>query len=171
MALRGCACSNGVMSNLQLKNPLSAMQRSSSMARVIVLGSLLVVAGCSQSDDGRMQVYPVTGKVTVGGQPAEGAEVVFYGATPDLKGPGTIPPVGTTDANGEFSLTSYEPDDGAPAGKFQVTVFWPEPIPEGADEEMFQPKDRLKEKYLDPETSQLSAEIPVGGAVLAPFEL
>jgi hypothetical protein len=93
------------------------------------------------------------------------------GATPDLKGPGTIPPVGTTDANGEFALTSYEPDDGAPAGKFQVTVFWPEPIPEGADEEMFQPKDRLKEKYLDPETSQLSAEIPVGGAELAPFEL
>jgi hypothetical protein len=152
-------------------NLLTSMQRSSLIAGASVVASILSVAGCARSDDGRMQVYPVTGKVTVGGQPAEGAELVFYGATPDLKGPGTIPPVGTTDANGEFALTSYEPDDGAPAGKFQVTVFWPEPIPEGADEEMFQPKDRLKEKYLDPETSQLSAEIPVGGAELAPFEL
>jgi hypothetical protein len=118
-----------------------------------------------------MEVYPVTGKVTVGGQPAEGAEVVFYGATPDLQGPGTVAPAGTTDKDGVFQLRSYEPNDGAPAGKFNVTVFWPEPIPEGVDEEMYQPKDRLKQRYLNPEKSGLTAEVPVGGAELPPFEL
>jgi hypothetical protein len=100
-----------------------------------------------------------------------GAEVVLYGATPELIGPGTIPPEGVTDESGAFSLRSYEPDDGAPAGKFNVTIFWPEPIPEGADQEMFQPKDRLKEKYLDPETSGLTADVPVGGGELPTFAL
>ncbi len=158
------------MTPLRLDMILTSLPR---MHRVVCAYTLaaLVVAGCSKSDDGRLEVYPVTGKVTVGGRPAEGAEVVLYGATPELKGPGTIPPEGTTDENGAFSLTSYEPNDGAPAGKFHVTIFWPEPIPEGADQEMFQPKDRLKQKYLNPDASGLTAEVPVGGGELPPFEL
>jgi hypothetical protein len=135
------------------------------------LAVIVCSAGCSQSDDGRMTVYPVSGKVLVGGRPAEGAEVVFYGATPDLKGTGTVPPSGTTDENGVFRLRSYEPDDGAPAGNFNVTVFWPEPIPEGVDEEMFQPKDRLKDRFMNPDSSGLTAEIPEGGIDLPPFQL
>ena len=127
--------------------------------------------GCSPENDGRMPVYPVTGKVTVGGQPAAGAEVVFYGATPDLKGPGTVPPEGTTDANGVYQLSTFETDDGSPAGQFKVTIFWPEPIPPDVDQEMYQPKDRLKERFLNPETSGLTAKVPKGGGVLPTFEL
>jgi hypothetical protein len=133
--------------------------------------ALLMLSGCASEDDGRMQVYPVSGTVKVGGQPVEGAEVVFYGATPGLRGKGTIPPEGETDANGVFRLTSYEPNDGAPAGQFKVTVRWPEPIPADADQEMYQPKDRLKGKYSDPETSGLTVEVPEGGGELPPFEL
>ena len=133
--------------------------------------SLLMLAGCASEDDGRMKVYPASGTVKVNGQPAEGAKVVLYGATPEMRGPGTIPPQGVTDANGVFRLTSYEPNDGSPAGKFNVTVRWPEPIPEGVDEEMYQPKDRLREKYADPETSGLTAEVPEGGGELPPFDL
>jgi hypothetical protein len=143
----------------------------SDFACLLPLLAIAAVAGCSSSDDGRMQVYPVSGKVTVNGQPAEGAEVVFYGVTPELKGAGTVPPAATTDASGVFHLRSYDPADGAPAGKFNVTVFWPEPVPAGADQEMYQPKDRLKQRYLNPETSGLTAEVPVGGGELPPFEL
>src|SRR5688572_30759974 len=44
----------------------------------------LAAAGCSKTPEGRMQVYPASGQVTVNGQPAAGAQVAFYGATPEL---------------------------------------------------------------------------------------
>ena len=117
-----------------------------------------------------MEVFPTSGIVRVGGQPVSGATVVLFGATPEVSGPGTVPPQGVTDESGAFRLTSYELDDGAPAGAFKVTVFWPEPTPDNAGE-MFQPKDRLKGKYSNPETSGLTAEISEGGGELPPFEL
>jgi hypothetical protein len=128
--------------------------------------------GCSEGVvDGRVKVYPVSGAVKVGGQPAAGARVVFYGATPELTGPGAVAPVALADENGVFSLQSYEPQDGAPAGTFNVTVSWPEEVPEGVDPEVNRPKDRLKNRYLNPETSGLTAEVPEGGVELPPFEL
>lgn len=118
-----------------------------------------------------MQVFPVSGKLTVDGRPAAGAEINLYGATRDLQGPGTVAPYATTDEQGEFQLRSYDPGDGAPAGEFVVTVFWPEAPPPDADEEMFQPRDRLQNKFLSPETSSLTVRIPEGGCELPPIEL
>lgn len=137
----------------------------------ILLALLFPTIGCGDTEDGRMTVYRVRGKVTVDGQPADGARVVLYGATPDLQGYGTVAPAGVTNENGEFQLRSYDPNDGAPAGKFNVTIHWPEPIPEGADEEMYEPKDRLAGRYLNPQQSGLSVEVPKGGGELPPFEL
>lgn len=137
------------------------------------LATIALAVGCSSGGDvdGRMKVYPVSGTVKVGGQPAAGARVVFYGATPELTGPGTVSPAAETDESGVFHLRSYEPQDGAPAGKFNVTVAWPEEVPEGVDPEVNRPKDRLKNRYLDPEKSGLTAEVPEGGIELPPFEL
>ncbi len=133
----------------------------------------VLAAGCSSGGDveGRVKVYPVSGAVKVGGQPASGARVVFYGATPELTGPGTVSPAAIADENGVFQLQSYEPGDGAPAGSFNVTVFWPEEVPEGVDPEVQRPKDRLKDRYGNPEKSGLTAEVPEGGVELPPFEL
>jgi hypothetical protein len=129
------------------------------------------IAGCSKTEEGRIPVYPVSGKVTVNGQSAAGARVVFYGATPDLTGPGTPAPAGTTDENGEFRLRSYDPEDGAPAGEFKVTVDWPEPIPPNVDQEMYRPKDRLQGRYSNPDKSGLRITVPEGGGELPPIEL
>jgi hypothetical protein len=141
------------------------------MCWALVLATLLGNIGCSNVDDNRLQVYHVSGKVTVKGQPAEGARVALYGATPDLTGPGTVVPVGTTDANGVFALRSYEPEDGAPAGEFKVTVIWPEPIPPNVDQEMYQRKDRLGGRYGNAQKSGLIVTVPEGGGELPPFEL
>src|SRR5262245_31659654 len=143
---------------------------------VIAAGSVLVAAlasasGCSKPQQGRLPVYPVSGKVTAKGQPVEGAEVVLYGATPELTGRGTPAPAGKTDAEGVFHLRSYDIDDGAPAGKFNVTIFWPEPIPAGVDQEMYRRKDRFQNRYIDPHKSGLTAEVPQGGGELPTFEL
>jgi hypothetical protein len=132
--------------------------------------ALLAWAGCGQ-DDGRVAVYPVSGKILVRGQPAVGAQVVFYPASTEIQGPGMPIPAAETDADGEFQLRSFEPEDGAPAGKFDVTVIWREPIPPNVDQEMYQPKDRLAGRYSDPKTSGLTATVEEGGGELPPFEL
>jgi hypothetical protein len=36
---------------------------------------------------------------------------------------------------------------------------------------MFQPKDRLKQRYINPETSGLTAEVPFGGGMLPTIDL
>jgi len=131
---------------------------------------LLAFVGCGD-DGGRIKVYPVTGKVLVNGQPAEGANVAFFGSTPELQGPAAIVPTGTSNAEGVFELTSFDPGDGAPEGTFNVTVIWPEPIPPNVDQEMYQPKDRLNGRYANPDTPNLTARVEQGGGELPPFEL
>jgi hypothetical protein len=136
------------------------------------VGLVLLVVGCAK-DDGRIDVYPVTGKVLVNGAPAEGAQVVFYPVAEELRKPGMPIPEAVTDANGQFILRSYDPNDGAPAGEFQVSVFWPGPASPDADPAAgtYNPKDRLGGRYLDPKKSGLSVTIEEGGAELPPFEL
>jgi hypothetical protein len=138
---------------------------------LVVLKWLLVCTalGCS-TDDGRVDVYPVTGKVMVKGQPAEGAEVVFYPVTAEVDGVKIPGPAATTDANGVFRLRSYEAEDGAPAGEFKVTVVWPAPPPPNASG-VFQMTDRLGGRYANPDTSKLTARVEPGGGEIAPFEL
>lgn len=131
----------------------------------------VLALGCNEAPEGRMQVYRTSGKVQIDGQPAVGVKVVLYGATPELQGPGTVAPYGVSDSDGEFELTSYDAGDGAPAGEFTVTAYWPEPIPEGADEEFYQPKDRLGGKYTDPIKSSLKVTIEEHSNELPTFDL
>lgn len=147
---------------------LGAMRLRAALAG---MAAVMALAGCGSKDEGRVEVFPVTGKVLVNGQPAAGAEVIFLGATPDLQGPGTISASGIANEQGVFQLGSYAMDDGAPAGKFNVAVIWREPIPEGVDRERFEAKDRLSNRYATAEASGLSAEVPPGGVELPPFEL
>jgi hypothetical protein len=67
-------------------------------------------------------------------------------------------------------LRSYEPDDGAPAGEFKVTVVWPESPPPNASG-VFEVRDRLRGRYANPKTTELTATVEEGGGALPPFEL
>jgi hypothetical protein len=140
-------------------------------AACFALGFLAVgwLTGCGENDT-RVDVYPVKGKVLVGGQPAEGAQVVFYPQSPELQGPGMPVPEGTTDSDGQFELQSFDPADGAPAGDFNVTVSWPEPTPENFSG-IIDPKDRLGGRYVDPQRSGLTVTVEKGGGELPPLEL
>ncbi|WP_246196651.1 hypothetical protein [Aquisphaera giovannonii] len=95
-----------------------------------LLAPLIAVAGCS-GNDGRVAVYPVKGKVTVGGEVPEGALVVLHptggaGATEHS-------PSGKVKQDGSFSLTTYEAEDGAPAGNYVATIQWNKLIKKGND--------------------------------------
>jgi hypothetical protein len=140
---------------------------------VFLAGVLVLACGCKK-DDGRIDVYPVSGKVLVSDAPAEGAKVVFYPVADELKQPGMPVPYAFTGADGSFRLRSYDPDDGAPAGEFNVSVLWPKTSAEtesAGGEEDKESMDRLGNRYLDPNKSGLKVTIEEGGAELPPFKL
>jgi hypothetical protein len=82
--------------------------------QLLLLVAPCLALGCAQSD--RPSTFPVRGKVVYRGKPVADAWVSFLA-------PGAPrPAVGTTDENGNFQLTTFEPNDGAILGTHVVTV-------------------------------------------------
>jgi hypothetical protein len=81
---------------------------------------LLVAAnglvGCSKGPT-RPKVVPVSGSIKFKGAPLPNATVTFL---PEGSSPRN--PFGTTDASGNFKLTSYDTDDGAVPGDYVVVI-------------------------------------------------
>jgi hypothetical protein len=78
---------------------------------------LVALAGC-----GGGAVAPVSGRVTLGGQPLAGAVVTFQPVMGDqaVQSTGSV---GHTDSNGHFELRLIAPDKpGAAVGKHRVTI-------------------------------------------------
>jgi hypothetical protein len=111
------------------------------------------------------QVYPVEGSVRVNGKPTEGVRVQFHSL--DDPEDQLARPQGTTDASGNFTLTTYNPNDGVPAGTYAVTLRW---LPKGYRGPM-EPANKLPMRYDEPQTSGLKVEITKGKNELAPFEV
>src|SRR5262249_55059052 len=101
----------------------------------LVLGALaLAVAiappsGCGR--DGRPPLFPATGRVLADGQPARGVEVRLhpFNRSRDFD---AERPFATTGEDGSFRLGTREKEDGAPEGRYRVTLFWSD-RPPGAD--------------------------------------
>ncbi|HEX5470953.1 MAG TPA: carboxypeptidase regulatory-like domain-containing protein [Lacipirellulaceae bacterium] len=136
-----------------------------------LLAILAVLAGCNhKAKTPRPQPYPVSGKVLFQGKPAAGFRVAFY-PIKELPGP-QFAPSAMTDANGEFHLQSYQPNDGAPAGNYAVTFTWPQEVP-NRDDPGDAPNivDRLHGRFSDPKKSQLNVTVHKGENTLQPFNV
>ena len=72
--------------------------------------TVVLLAGCGGG------LAPVSGTVTLDGEPVAGAKVTFLPA-----GPG-IPATGTTDATGRYELRIGSGRTGVPRGRYGVTV-------------------------------------------------
>jgi hypothetical protein len=131
--------------------------------RLIFAAVLLLGAACSGGD--RKSVYPVKGKVLFKGSPAAGAVVFFH--PQDKSEKNAVRPQGTVGPDGTFELTTYALHDGAPAGRYLVTVIWGEPGPRGDDFK----KELLPSRYGSPSTSKLTAEVREGPTEVPPFLL
>src|SRR5262245_16942823 len=121
------------------------------MLRFVAGTSLFMLfAGCGQS-----ATVPVTGTVTMNGQPATDAEVIF---TPSK---GRVAS-GTTDAAGKFTLSTNKPGDGAVPGDHKVTVV--EYYPPGKPPPMTSggPPSRFPGKYGDASQTPLEAKVERG---------
>jgi len=82
-----------------------------------LLLSLIFLAGCKQKSDGNVFV---TGTVTQGGMPLEGAGVTFIPASGTSEGGAG----GKTDENGKFVLTTSTGKEGSGTlpGEYKVTI-------------------------------------------------
>ncbi len=128
--------------------------------RILVL---LLLPGCG--DDGRVPLYPAVGRVLVDGEPAPDVQVVLYPAD-QVGDPDALRPRGTTGTDGSFVAGTYEKGDGAPAGRYVVTLFRPD-VPPGPTP----PDDLLGGKYANPEASGLAVTVLEGPTELEPFRV
>lgn len=147
------------------------------MFRVITTILSLVAAsslGCSTEEPtlipGRNPTIPVHGTITLDGTPIEGATVMFFSEKL------MITSYGKTDASGQYHLTTYEPGDGAPVGRYQVSVKKvKQTIVEPSDHPSLPPTTKtsqlLPEQYSDYESSQLRAVVAKGGTNAFLFNL
>jgi hypothetical protein len=118
------------------------------------------------------KVYPVKGKILVNGQPANDCQIYLNRTSGDsLSVPAT--PQAVTDKTGEFQITSYHTNDGAPEGEYVVTIEWRERS--GLMKQEFEGPDQLGGAYAKAErTKGLKGFIVQVGREpleLPPFEL
>ena len=131
---------------------------------LLLLASVsLVLASCSKSDD-RKPTFAASGRVLLpDGKPAEHALVVLHPVGDESS---LTKPRGKVGADGTYKLTTYDTDDGAPAGEYRVTV---ERMLAGKGDEP--PANRLNPKYAKPQTSNLTATVGTGPTELKLIEL
>ncbi len=132
------------------------MQFAMIAAAVLAFGT-----GCADNGPKMKPVYPVHGKVTYRGKPVAGVQLNF--ALVGSSGPDATFATGTSSADGEFVLSTYRKDDGAPAGEYVITAFWPDKradakkVKAAAGEELA--PDRFEGAYSNPASSKLRATV------------
>jgi hypothetical protein len=116
--------------------------------------------GTGQGRSQRRAVYPLTGTLAFEGAPAAGAAIVLHPQDPSL----TARPRATVDSDGSFAVTTYEPGDGAPTGKYKVTIEWHRPVPgqESGEGDDAPPPNVLPAEYASPATTPVKVKVVRG---------
>lgn len=131
---------------------------------VLTIGvGLLALVSCGEDapPSAESPLRPVSGRVIMGGQPAEGVMVRLHPLN-HVHEAGVPHPFGETDSEGVFPLGLDDGRQGAPAGQYLVTLEWPAAAGGG---------DRLGGVYAEPDGSGLTAVIDDSTTELPPFEV
>jgi hypothetical protein len=141
-----------------------ARQYCPSVLALVCILAGAALAGCSRTPAG---LVPVTGRVTLDGEPLAGAVVTFQplgsagNGTPALTGS-----VGRTDSQGRFELRLIEPDvPGAAIGRHAVTITTATAT---GDDAALPSGERVPKVWRN--GSQI-VEVPKGGTQSARFDL
>jgi hypothetical protein len=127
---------------------------------------VVALAGCGSE----YQIAPVSGKITLDGEPLDGALVNFE---PVRQGDSLEAGYGSNaecDANGAFSLKSLHGEDGAIVGPHRVliTTFKAKEGPNG--ETLIWSQEKVPQRYMDYD-KPLTFEVPADGTSEANFDL
>lgn len=79
-----------------------------------------VTAGCKKKS--RLAVSPIHGRVTFNGQGVPRATVIFQPVEETSERAKKLRPFGDTDDQGKFDMKTYVRGDGAPPGKYRVSI-------------------------------------------------
>lgn len=145
-----------------------AMQWQSYPGTLVFLGLLSVTAfsGCGPGNAWD-KAYPAKGVITHKGKPVKDAEIRFFPV--DEKYPESVRPWAKSNENGEFVLSTYNRDDGAPTGEYKVTVIHHEIVI--SKETMTTKPNDLPKKYAARDTTDLTVQVGKGETTLPPLEL
>lgn len=115
--------------------------RMSRWALVFVALVSLGLCSCEGSIQFKELVGPVTGTVLIDGKPVQG---VFVSAKPKVADNANYTQsTAETNAEGKFSLQTYNPGDGAPPGEYSLVFKWRQ----GTNDDLF------NGRYADPANS------------------
>ena len=131
---------------------------------------LCLAASVSGCGDGRPSMVPVSGSITLNGEPLAGATIGFQ--PQDIEGFSRASNA-TSDGQGKFTVGTFGKDDGMPEGKYLVTVAKTEAmgeLPDGYNEEEPEANERpvkmqsvVPLMYSNPEESGLTVEVTSDG--------
>jgi tetratricopeptide (TPR) repeat protein len=126
---------------------------------------LVVIGGRSVfGNGGRLAVHRAQGKAEYEGKPMNNATIFLHPI--NIKDPRFPKPRAVVQEDGNFLLTTYRKDDGAPVGEYKVTVQWFATV-KGSD----LPTNVLPPRYAKAETSDLTVRIEKGDNFLPPIHL
>ena len=144
-------------------------------AQFLYVGTVVACAAALSScgrQASQMPLFPTTGELFVGGEPAAGARLAFrpIGDESTERWPAGYPRA-VVDGAGKFAVETYEPGDGCPAGEYAVLVTWPVTVPGAENSEEAETVDRLRGRFATAETSTLKAKVETRPTQLGRYEL
>ncbi|WP_166830219.1 hypothetical protein [Thalassoroseus pseudoceratinae] len=124
----------------------------------------VMMSGCGGSAGEDYEVVPVSGKITVNGEPAEGISVAFF---PVEGTPGTGG-FATTDASGAYQLQTRQGRDGTAPGQYRVLftqILMPDgsPVPKDEMATDVGAVNQLPEHFNDPYNTPIGATVEKDG--------
>lgn len=133
--------------------------------RLQIAALLAAAAGCGEAG---VTCHPVKGQVLQGNKPLGEAMVVLH----PQGGDGALKqkPIAYTDADGRFRMTTFQSNDGAPAGPYAITVELRAPRTVG-EEVVRDGRNLLPPRYADPATSGLKVDVVEGENVIPPIDV
>ena len=141
---------------------------------------LIECGGCRGKD--RLDVTPVRGQVVYKGLGVPQATVIFFPVDPADEKARKMRPFAYADGEGQFEVKTYVDGDGAPPGKYRVSIIAPSGPPPRSSKD--RPADApiitgpvvnippaIIRKYANVDTAGIEVEIHQGANNLDPFVL
>ena len=135
------------------------MNRSSfrSVRLALVLGVHSLIAIACTSSEPLKPVFPARGQVFFDGKPAAGTLVVLHPLNDPTPNP--LDPRAVVESDGTFVVSTHNAHDGAPPGRYALTVHNLTPESEVGSKPLPAAGTRLPPRYANPQSSGLEVEI------------
>lgn len=120
--------------------------------------ALIILIGCRPAvHDQKPNVYPVSGQLFCNDKPAHGAVVMLQSRTATSV---HVTPIAMVGADGVYHIGSFDQEEGAPTGDYDLLVVWPTHAGGLAP-------DRLQGTFSDPAKPVASLKV-IAGVNLVP---